>query len=183
MCSSDLISSDIPSQWGNNSKNIGCVFTLTCGTSAVDTAQKNAVVGWDVNHYNAKLTAESESITWDLIKGANTSPDEVTNKLTLPQILTNSARTAWGKITWESSDPNVISVDPTGYDTILDPKSGTVKQHANDTKVTLTATVRANDSLLNGNIEAVSDFTTITDDRSEERRVGKECRSRWSPYH
>ena len=23
----------------------------------------------------------------------------------------------------------------------------------------------------------------IKDDRSEERRVGKECRSRWSPYH
>ena len=23
----------------------------------------------------------------------------------------------------------------------------------------------------------------ITADRSEERRVGKECRSRWSPYH
>ena len=35
-----------------------------------------------------------------------------------------------------------------------------------------------------------SNFTTITrlrdkvyDERSEERRVGKECRSRWSPYH
>ena len=24
---------------------------------------------------------------------------------------------------------------------------------------------------------------TITTTRSEERRVGKECRSRWSPYH
>src|SRR5256886_9063198 len=23
----------------------------------------------------------------------------------------------------------------------------------------------------------------FTEDRSEERRVGKECRSRWSPYH
>ena len=23
----------------------------------------------------------------------------------------------------------------------------------------------------------------IVSDRSEERRVGKECRSRWSPYH
>ena len=23
----------------------------------------------------------------------------------------------------------------------------------------------------------------ILEDRSEERRVGKECRSRWSPYH
>ena len=26
-------------------------------------------------------------------------------------------------------------------------------------------------------------FLWIMDDRSEERRVGKECRSRWSPYH
>ena len=23
----------------------------------------------------------------------------------------------------------------------------------------------------------------VSDPRSEERRVGKECRSRWSPYH
>ena len=23
----------------------------------------------------------------------------------------------------------------------------------------------------------------LIEDRSEERRVGKECRSRWSPYH
>src|SRR2546423_14739671 len=27
------------------------------------------------------------------------------------------------------------------------------------------------------------DFRTHTRQRSEERRVGKECRSRWSPYH
>ena len=27
------------------------------------------------------------------------------------------------------------------------------------------------------------DLTIIGMDRSEERRVGKECRSRWSPYH
>src|SRR3712207_6545227 len=26
-------------------------------------------------------------------------------------------------------------------------------------------------------------FNRILDERSEERRVGKECRSRWSPYH
>ena len=24
---------------------------------------------------------------------------------------------------------------------------------------------------------------TVVSNRSEERRVGKECRSRWSPYH
>ena len=27
------------------------------------------------------------------------------------------------------------------------------------------------------------DYERDFDDRSEERRVGKECRSRWSPYH
>ena len=27
------------------------------------------------------------------------------------------------------------------------------------------------------------DFTLLDCYRSEERRVGKECRSRWSPYH
>ena len=30
---------------------------------------------------------------------------------------------------------------------------------------------------------AAADVERATDDRSEERRVGKECRSRWSPYH
>ena len=44
--------------------------------------------------------------------------------------------------------------------------------------------------LINGTINdintAVMDFKKINDivtTRSEERRVGKECRSRWSPYH
>src|SRR5246127_3562551 len=32
-------------------------------------------------------------------------------------------------------------------------------------------------------IEKGSKFSQDTDPRSEERRVGKECRSRWSPYH
>ena len=35
---------------------------------------------------------------------------------------------------------------------------------------------------VNANGDAVGNFPT-TDSRSEERRVGKECRSRWSPYH
>ena len=29
----------------------------------------------------------------------------------------------------------------------------------------------------------LASVTPIVDKRSEERRVGKECRSRWSPYH
>src|SRR5260370_32964710 len=34
-----------------------------------------------------------------------------------------------------------------------------------------------------GSREPHSTSTTDYDPRSEERRVGKECRSRWSPYH
>ena len=31
--------------------------------------------------------------------------------------------------------------------------------------------------------EETDDSGVIVETRSEERRVGKECRSRWSPYH
>ena len=38
--------------------------------------------------------------------------------------------------------------------------------------------------LAGDNISIVKDTPGVTRDRrSEERRVGKECRSRWSPYH
>ena len=36
-------------------------------------------------------------------------------------------------------------------------------------------------TVLKSEIPVIVDF--YSDDRSEERRVGKECRSRWSPYH
>ena len=31
--------------------------------------------------------------------------------------------------------------------------------------------------------DSMDKYHHCIDDRSEERRVGKECRSRWSPYH
>ena len=34
-----------------------------------------------------------------------------------------------------------------------------------------------------GGMSLLSGYRAYTDLRSEERRVGKECRSRWSPYH
>ena len=34
-----------------------------------------------------------------------------------------------------------------------------------------------------GKSQSVADKNLIIEQRSEERRVGKECRSRWSPYH
>ena len=41
------------------------------------------------------------------------------------------------------------------------------------------------DTYFNSTYDPVADYliTIPADSRSEERRVGKECRSRWSPYH
>ena len=53
-----------------------------------------------------------------------------------------------------------------------------------------TATVTSTAALLNAetpvntqSLPLVQHQLTTLDSRSEERRVGKECRSRWAPYH
>ena len=45
--------------------------------------------------------------------------------------------------------------------------------------------IRMSVSFFSGDISYLSDdvYRYIWEGRSEERRVGKECRSRWSPYH
>ena len=48
--------------------------------------------------------------------------------------------------------------------------------------------VESTDGSAGQDLYALHDVTILSDDiykidRSEERRVGKECRSRWSPYH
>ena len=48
---------------------------------------------------------------------------------------------------------------------------------------TCTNDIRHNLSKLHRNIEQVAAAGAQLVVRSEERRVGKECRSRWSPYH
>src|SRR2546426_2002218 len=50
----------------------------------------------------------------------------------------------------------------------------------NQTYVALVPGSRTNWTVLNSQYAGLS---ATADTRSEERRVGKECRSRWSPYH
>src|SRR5690606_41730504 len=46
-----------------------------------------------------------------------------------------------------------------------------------------TTFVKALVKVLGSNDDVSSPTFSIVNERSEERRVGKECRSRWSPYH
>ena len=45
------------------------------------------------------------------------------------------------------------------------------------------AVVKGYDNLTQREKDILDVYKAYKDDRSEERRVGKECRSRWSPYH
>ena len=150
------------SQWGSNSKNISCTFIFRCNGAEAVSKDRTVTVCWDRDYFNTKMSEEKDSLTWDSIKAANTSQDDVTSALTLPQCMGTSARSVWSKITWESSDPSVIAIESTGYDSMVDPKSGKITPAENDTTVTLTATFNANDSALNTYVEKVSDFATFT---------------------
>lgn len=153
---------DTLNSYGMNFSNVGVVYIIEKNGAKAETKSSTATVGWDRDHYNTKIEAEKDSLTWENIKGSNTDQTEVTSDLTLPQIMTSSARTAWSKITWTSSDTDVISIDKTGYDSITDPKKGTVHAQPEDKEVTLTATFQVNDNSINTNVESVSEFATYT---------------------
>lgn len=151
-----------PSTWGNNSKNVSCKFTFTKGSASATTNLKTVTVCWDRDFFASKMEGEKNGLTEDSIKGGNTDLNNVTKDLVLPQIIGNNARKAWSKITWESSNTDVISIENTGYNSLINPKAGKVKQQPDDTEVTLTATFTANDTILNSYVEKPKDFTTLT---------------------
>ena len=73
---------------------------------------------------------------------------------------------------------NVIADETTDKQSVLDRCS---LQMANNSKDSYLAAIESFEQLAEENIDIVTEITNRT--RSEERRVGKECRSRWSPYH
>lgn len=150
-------------QWGNNSTTVtGNIFVFKAGNAEAVSGEMRATIGWDRDYFKSQMQKEADSLTWNTIKNANLKEDEVTTDLTLPQCIGTSARNVWSKVTWTSSEPSVISIDKTGYDSMIDPKKGTIHPPEEDTVVTLTATFQANNTVLNENVEHVVDFGIIT---------------------
>ena len=56
-----------------------------------------------------------------------------------------------------------------------------LRQPALKSQAALVVDQQSGEILLGKNMESKLPIASLT--RSEERRVGKECRSRWSPYH
>ena len=155
------VDSDTLNSTGINFANVDCTFRIKCGNAEEKTGSQRVTIGWDRTHVEAKMQQESAALDEAKIKGENESLGAVEKTLVLPQILSNSARTAWSQITWESSNPDILAIEGTGYDTLLDAKAGKITAPETDQEVTLTATFKANDSILNSYVEKVSDFKTF----------------------
>ena len=151
-----------PDQNKINFKNVSVVYVFEKNGAKAETEASTATICWDCDYFNTKIEADKDNLTWDKIKGSNTDAAEVTSNLTLPQCLSASAVTAWSKITWTSSNKDVISLKDTGWGSLIDAKEGVIKPQPEDTEVTLTATFNANDTVLNSYVEKVSDFATLT---------------------
>ena len=149
------------SSYGMNSANVGVTFNIKCGAESAATKKVTAMVGWDVDHYNSKMQEEKEALAIPALLAEGDSVNAVTKDLRLPQIMTSSARSAWSVISWESSKPEIISVEENGMG-LPSPKKGKITVPEKDTEVTLTATFAVNDININTNIESASDFGTYT---------------------
>ena len=79
-----------------------------------------------------------------------------------------------------------LAVNWSGKDALSDSDAAKVIS-GSDFNTEFTTVRTAVNSKADVNGDASENFTcnalTATTGRSEERRVGKECRSRWSPYH
>ena len=155
------IKKDAPASTINHA-NVICTFEISYKGKS-QTVSRTVMVGWDVPHVNQKIKTVADGIGFDTIKNGNTSENNIVSDLTLPQIDGNSVMTAWTRTQWESSNPDVLSIqDGSQFAGLNTPKKAVVKQPKKDTVVTLTARTGVNDSILNENIQKVDEFNTVT---------------------
>lgn len=155
------IKKDAPASTINHA-NVGCTFEISYNGKS-QTVSRTVMVGWDVPHVNQKIKTVAGGISFDTIKNGNTSENNIVSDLTLPQIDGNSVMTAWTRTQWESSNPDVLSIqDGSQFAGLNTPKKAVVKQPKKDTVVTLTARTGVNDSILNENIQKADEFNTVT---------------------
>ena len=156
------VASDTIPQYGINSVNVSVELQFELNGAKAVTKSRSVMVGWDQKHFETKMQEEAKALDWDKIKGSNVSADEVTENLNLVRCMGSSAQQVWSEIEWTSSDESIIRFEKPSIDSMIYPMTGVVTRPAKDTKVTLTATFKANGIILNSRLEKVEDFETVT---------------------
>ncbi|MDY4948173.1 MAG: hypothetical protein SO128_02220 [Clostridium cadaveris] len=144
-------------------QNVTCSFKFKAGNAEATTNKsgRTVTVCWDQDFFFNMMNGESEQVTIDKILNGNKSEKEVTKDLSLPQSIGTSAKKVWSKISWESSNPEVINIVDPSIDFIINPCIGKVKAQPEDKVVRLTATFEANEMVLNSYVEKPSDFKVV----------------------
>ena len=145
-----------------NSKSFDIVLKFSLNGATAESNTRRVTIGWDQKYFKDKMNEEAEQLTWEKMQGSNTAQTEVTSNLTLPQGIGSSMQKMWSTITWESSNTDIISIQKPSTDSPIYAATGKVNAPVTATEVTLTATFKANDTVLNSNVEKVEDFGTIT---------------------
>ena len=78
-------------------------------------------------------------------------------------------------------NPKIIGIGETGLDFYYN--NSEKEKQISSFKEHIEASIKTRAPLIIHSRNAEKETFEILNDRSEERRVGKECRSRWSPYH
>src|SRR5256885_2443714 len=152
------------------------------GVSVAISPTRASVVSAGTQRFTATISGRrSSAVTWSASAGTISSAGlftapSVTSSQSLTVTATSSANdTAHASASVVVTPKMLVAVSPATVSTV----SGGTQQFT--AAVSGTSTVDATWSASAGTISTSGLFTAPT--RSEERRVGKECRSRWSPYH
>src|SRR5256886_3510881 len=104
-------------------------------------------------------------------------PDAGPSRLTAPLVASRSAATAeLASPGWQAIEANLVA--QANLAAVVSTRAYSLLGVAQ-----YLAVQRAEGSRRDGRSRDGSDAGAVAGARSEERRVGKECRSRWSPYH
>ncbi|OFK23337.1 DUF4430 domain-containing protein [Olsenella sp. HMSC062G07] len=155
------VTDELDGSWGHF-RNVSCTFRLSLGQAEAVSAPHTVTVCWDQDFFRSRMQAEADGLADDAIKGSNTSLGEVTGDLALPQLGGAGVRGSYAAISWESSDPSVVSPQAAAGTLPTAPLSATVTRQATDRVVTLTATFAPNASVLNDYVESAAAFGTVS---------------------
>ena len=133
---------------------------VSCALPRVVQVHCDALYTKSFNHRSKRSTSDSIIIDLDsLLNNINSKLPEMRNQLKNNQSLNDDVLGRLGSLNFTSDNSSDISINNV---TLIDENSSTY----------------VSSSTMGSTTSEPLDMT-----RSEERRVGKECRSRWSPYH
>ena len=118
---------------------VGVTFQLSSGAASVEHAMQVVRIHWDVDKVKAAMQAQiADNLTFDLIKGSNTSETDITSDLTLPYHLD---RDLWCHFTWSSANSAITIDEEKDQPTIAANGTGHVTPLAVDSTGKVTATI------------------------------------------